>query len=203
MAILRKGAKSQTLQWASEWDGELLVFFLHQHFIFILSHFCLYLYQTQHVRRWTQASATQVFLHQHFILIVSISFIFIKLFSEWEGEHELQLLEFFCLHQQHLLSSWNLHSQPFLYMQLLSFSGSSMTWTAWHWFHFLMYHFRQADFPGPPDKNSDPKKWDIVYSRGMMINHYREDVCESKVEIVTPYWASNSNGKVGILLLWS
>ena len=25
---------------------------------------------------------------------------------------------------------------------------------------------------------------------------YREDVCESKVEIVTPYWASNSNGKV-------
>ena len=27
MAILRKGAKSQTLQWASEWDGELLVFF--------------------------------------------------------------------------------------------------------------------------------------------------------------------------------
>ena len=24
----------------------------------------------------------------------------------------------------------------------------------------------------------------------------REDVCESKVEIVTPYWASNSNGKV-------
>ena len=25
----------------------------------------------------------------------------------------------------------------------------------------------------------------------------REDVCESKVEIVTPYWASNSNGKVG------
>ena len=95
MAILRKGAKSQTLQWASEWDGELLVFFLHQHFIFILSNFFLYLYQTQHVRRWTQASATQVFLHQHFILIVSISFIFIKLFSEWEGEHELQLLEFF------------------------------------------------------------------------------------------------------------
>lgn len=124
--------------------------------------FYLYLYQTQHVRRWTQASATQVFLHQHFILIVSISFIFIKLFSEWEGEHKLQLLEFFCLHQQHLLSSWNLHSQPFLYMQLLSFSGSSMTWTAWHWFHFLMYHFRQADFPGPPDKNSDPKKWEIL-----------------------------------------
>ena len=27
----------------------------------------------------------------------------------------------------------------------------------------------------------------------------REDVCESKVEIVTPYWASNSNGKVNII----
>jgi len=44
---------------------------------------------------------------------------------------------------------------------------------------------RQADFPGPPDKNSDPKK---------------EDVCESKVEIVTPYWASNSNGKVRAIM---
>lgn len=28
------------------------------------------------------------------------------------------------------------------------------------------------------------------------LNNCREDVCESKVEIVTPYWASNSNGKV-------
>jgi len=44
---------------------------------------------------------------------------------------------------------------------------------------------RQADFPGPPDKNTDPKK---------------EDVCESKVEIVTPYWASNSNGKVRAIM---
>ena len=33
-------------------------------------------------------------------------------------------------------------------------------------------------------------------SMRMMITHCREDVCESKVEIVTPYWASNSNGKV-------
>ena len=29
---------------------------------------------------------------------------------------------------------------------------------------------------------------------------YREDVCQSKVEIVTPYWASNSNGKVRAVL---
>ena len=28
----------------------------------------------------------------------------------------------------------------------------------------------------------------------------REDVCQSKVEIVTPYWASNSNGKVRAIL---
>jgi len=42
---------------------------------------------------------------------------------------------------------------------------------------------RQADFPGDP--KSDPKK---------------ADVCESKVEIVTPYWASNSNGKVRAIL---
>jgi len=39
---------------------------------------------------------------------------------------------------------------------------------------------RQADFPGTPDTNTSNK----------------EDVCESKTEIVTPYWASNSNGKV-------
>jgi len=42
-----------------------------------------------------------------------------------------------------------------------------------------------ADFPGTPDQNKDPKK---------------EDVCESKVEIVTPYWASNSNGKVRAIM---
>jgi len=43
---------------------------------------------------------------------------------------------------------------------------------------------RQADFPGTPDQNKGNK----------------EDVCESKVEIVTPYWASNSNGKVRAIL---
>jgi len=42
---------------------------------------------------------------------------------------------------------------------------------------------RQADFPGTPE--ADPKK---------------EDVCESKVEVVTPFWASNSNGKVRAVL---
>ena len=26
--------------------------------------------------------------------------------------------------------------------------------------------------------------------------YYRADVCESKVEVTTPFWASNSNGKV-------
>lgn len=44
---------------------------------------------------------------------------------------------------------------------------------------------RQADFPGTPDKNTDPTK---------------EDVCESKTEIATPFWASNSNGKVRAIL---
>jgi len=44
---------------------------------------------------------------------------------------------------------------------------------------------RQADFPGVPpgDKKSG-----------------KEDVCQSKVEIVTPFWASNSNGKVRAVL---
>lgn len=42
---------------------------------------------------------------------------------------------------------------------------------------------RQADFPGPPKKNKN-----------------KVDVCESTVEIVTPYWASNSNGKVRAIL---
>jgi len=42
---------------------------------------------------------------------------------------------------------------------------------------------RQADFPGTPETNSN-----------------KADVCESKVEIVTPYWASNSNGKVRAVL---
>jgi len=42
---------------------------------------------------------------------------------------------------------------------------------------------RQADFPGNPETNKN-----------------KEDVCESKIEIVTPYWASNSNGKVRAIL---
>jgi len=40
---------------------------------------------------------------------------------------------------------------------------------------------RQADFPGASGNNDKSGK---------------EDACQSKVEIVTPYWASNSNGKV-------
>jgi len=44
---------------------------------------------------------------------------------------------------------------------------------------------RQADFPGNPKANKSSGK---------------EDVCQSKIEIVTPYWASNSNGKVRAIL---
>eukprot|EP00092_Neocalanus_flemingeri_P029571 GFUD01032117.1.p1 GENE.GFUD01032117.1~~GFUD01032117.1.p1 ORF type:complete len:265 (+),score=69.31 GFUD01032117.1:281-1075(+) len=44
---------------------------------------------------------------------------------------------------------------------------------------------RQADFPGTPSSNKSSGK---------------EDVCQSTVEIVTPYWASNSNGKVRAIL---
>jgi len=44
---------------------------------------------------------------------------------------------------------------------------------------------RQADFPGNPSGGEKSGK---------------EDVCQSKVEIVTPYWASNSNGKVRAIL---
>jgi len=42
---------------------------------------------------------------------------------------------------------------------------------------------RQANFPGAPETNTN-----------------KADVCESKVEVVTPYWASNSNGKVRAVL---
>lgn len=42
---------------------------------------------------------------------------------------------------------------------------------------------RQADFPGPTKQNKN-----------------KVDVCESTVEIVTPYWPSNSNGKVRAIL---
>eukprot|EP00092_Neocalanus_flemingeri_P001647 GFUD01001757.1.p1 GENE.GFUD01001757.1~~GFUD01001757.1.p1 ORF type:complete len:209 (+),score=56.78 GFUD01001757.1:277-903(+) len=44
---------------------------------------------------------------------------------------------------------------------------------------------RQADFPGTPSGAKSSGK---------------EDVCQSTVEIVTPYWASNSNGKVRAIL---
>jgi len=44
---------------------------------------------------------------------------------------------------------------------------------------------RQADFPGTPEQNQDNTK---------------EDMCESKVEVTSPYWASNSNGKVRAIL---
>jgi len=44
---------------------------------------------------------------------------------------------------------------------------------------------RQSDFPGSPSSKDTSGK---------------EDVCKSQVEIVTPYWASNSNGKVRAVL---
>jgi len=44
---------------------------------------------------------------------------------------------------------------------------------------------RQTKLPGTPNKNKNKNK---------------VDVCESSVEIVTPYWASNSNGKVRAVL---
>jgi len=43
---------------------------------------------------------------------------------------------------------------------------------------------RQAEFPGIPDSKDSSKV----------------DVCESQIEIVTPYWASNSNGKVRAIM---
>jgi len=43
---------------------------------------------------------------------------------------------------------------------------------------------RQAEFPGIPDSKDSNKV----------------DVCESQIEIVTPYWASNSNGKVRAIM---
>merc|ERR1712165_588731 len=44
---------------------------------------------------------------------------------------------------------------------------------------------RQADFPGEANINNTSGK---------------EDVCSTTIEIVTPYWASNSNGKVRAIL---
>jgi len=44
---------------------------------------------------------------------------------------------------------------------------------------------RQAEFPGIPEQDKNSNK---------------EDVCQSKIEINTPFWASNSNGKVRAIL---
>ena len=33
-----------------------------------------------------------------------------------------------------------------------------------------------------------------------MMTVFRVDVCDSKVEIVTPFWGTNSNGKVRAIL---
>jgi len=44
---------------------------------------------------------------------------------------------------------------------------------------------RQSDYPGPIENNNSSGK---------------EDVCQSTVEVVTPFWASNSNGKVRAIL---
>lgn len=42
---------------------------------------------------------------------------------------------------------------------------------------------QSSEFPGVPDSNDS-----------------KEDVCQSQIEIVTPYWASNSNGKVRAIM---
>jgi len=42
---------------------------------------------------------------------------------------------------------------------------------------------RQAEFPGDPEQDNT-----------------KDDVCESKIEVSTPFWASNSNGKVRAIL---
>jgi len=42
---------------------------------------------------------------------------------------------------------------------------------------------RQAEFPGAPEQDNT-----------------KSDVCESKVEVTSPFWASNSNGKVRAIL---
>ena len=33
-------------------------------------------------------------------------------------------------------------------------------------------------------------------SRAFTLCHFRVDSCESRVEVTTPFWATNSNGKV-------
>ena len=71
---------------------------------------------------------------------------------------------------------------------------------------------RQAGFPGSTRKNS-PNKYVLVEFRNLpVILFYRPnfislnvkivyrtcriDVCQSKIEVTTPYWATNSKGKV-------
>jgi len=44
---------------------------------------------------------------------------------------------------------------------------------------------RQSDYPGPIESNTSSGK---------------EDVCQSSIEVVTPFWASNSNGKVRAII---
>ena len=38
------------------------------------------------------------------------------------------------------------------------------------------------------------------YRQTCFISGRRDDVCESKIEVSTPFWASNSNGKVRAIL---
>ena len=140
MVILSKGVKYQTLQWVSEWEGEI-------------------------------APAT-VYLQQTFLpQPMSRTWIFTA----------IQFFSIFKVKQDK-----NFHD---------------------HWFHIQTYPISgKQTFRGPPtrmqtlksERKKYKKQWNAQGSIERMIDDpfYREDVCESKVEIVTPYWASNSNGKV-------
>ena len=62
---------------------------------------------------------------------------------------------------------------------------------------------RQTDFIDIDlDINSNSQKWDLAsFSLIIMVFcGFRSDVCDSKAEIVQPYWASNSNGKLRAIL---
>ena len=61
---------------------------------------------------------------------------------------------------------------------------------------------RQADFPGTPSGSTSSGKYNLqLLCLALLICVLcREDVCLARVEIVTPYWASNSNGKVRAIL---
>ena len=54
---------------------------------------------------------------------------------------------------------------------------------------------RQAEIPADPEQDNT-KLEDKVLTKYCPILFHRADVCESKVEVTTPFWASNSNGKV-------